>query len=84
MPQHATENYTQRQENHEKLQRLNKRIDVDEDKNISILPSEVGTVIMELRHRKRVGEYGILNKCLKLSVKEKVLPVTELFNTILE
>jgi hypothetical protein len=39
---------------------------------------------MEPRHRKRVGQYGILNKCLKLSVKKKVLPITELFNNILE
>ena len=39
---------------------------------------------MEVRHRKRVGEYGILNKCLKLGVKKKVLPITELFNNNLE
>ena len=58
--------------------------DIHEDKSISILPSEVVNAIMELWHRKGVGEYGILNKCLKLGVKEKVLPVTELFNTILE
>jgi len=39
---------------------------------------------MEVRHRKRVGEYGKLNKCVKKGVKEKALPVTELSNTILE
>ena len=39
---------------------------------------------MEVRHRKRVGEYGILNKCLKLGVKKKVLPITELFYNNLE
>ena len=69
-------------------------------KKISILSSEVGTTIMELRHRQRVGAYGILNKYLSLGVQKEVLHIvqkevlrivqkevlhiTELFNNILE
>jgi hypothetical protein len=50
----------------------------------SNLSSEVVNAIMELRHRKRIREYGILSKCLKLGVTKKVLPITELFNSIQE
>ena len=74
----------QHQENHEKYKDSICEYDIHEDKNTSILPSEVEIAIMELRHRKTVGEYGIINKCLKLGVKEKVLLITGLFNNILE
>jgi len=45
----------QHQENHEKYKDSICEYDIHEDKNTSILPSEVEIAIMELRHRKRVG-----------------------------
>jgi hypothetical protein len=61
----------QQQETHEKYKDSISEYYIHEDKNISILSMEEETAIMELRQRKRVGEYGILNKCLKLGVKRK-------------
>jgi hypothetical protein len=59
--------------------------DIHEDENISILPSELTIAIMEFKHGKSTGDDGILNECLRLVLKDLVMPVTKLlaFNAIL-
>jgi hypothetical protein len=50
---------------------------ISEGENISIPPREVRITIMELKHGKSAGDDVILNKYLRLVVKNLVLPITK-------